>query len=254
MMIIQVMIGLGCDSAIVTDTIECGVCVSMRPDLRHGQGSGKELRHESIRWAALVHEHRGRAHLVQRRGIIPHASRGNLDAMGRKVLATDRDVVPGSPSRSDARNPHTMRPSPRLAAFTLAVGLFSSSPAWAWHIAGQVFCDRNGNQMIDGSDTTIDGVGVLITALTNSPGTTFPTTTGSGTGSYSVSLPNHDEDYRVELTSGLPVGATILIPSSGAYGEPPVGAIHLQASAFDATANFLVDGCVATPTRTPTST
>src|SRR5258706_549206 len=148
-----------------------------------------------------------------------------------------------------SRNPR------RLAAFAIVAGLVSAPPAWAWHIAGQVFCDRNGNSSIDGSDTTLDGVGVLITALTNSPGSTFPATTGSGNGSYTVSLPNHDDDYRVELTGvGLPAGATVIIPTSGACGVPPVAPIHLQADAFDATANFLVSGCVATPTRTSTST
>src|SRR5437868_3396679 len=144
------------------------------------------------------------------------------------------------------REESSMSRNPRhLAALAVVAGLVSASPAWAWHIAGQVFCDRNGDDAIDGSDTTLDGVGVLISALTNAPGSTFPATTGSGNGSYTVSLPNHDDDYRVELTGvGLPAGATVVVPSSGAYGVPPVPAVHLQADAFDATANFLLSGCV----------
>ena len=58
-----------------------------------------------------------------------------------------------------------------LATFVAVAGVFAATPAWAWHINGQVFCDSNGNHVIDGGDTTLDGVGVLLTSLTASPGT-----------------------------------------------------------------------------------
>jgi hypothetical protein len=132
-----------------------------------------------------------------------------------------------------------------MGAFALV--LATAPAARAWHISGQVFCDVNGNQTIDGADAPRDGVGVLITSLTASPGTTFAATTGGGNGFYTRSLPDHDDDYRVELTgAGLPAGTATLVPASGAYGAPPTAAIHLQGSAFDANGvSFLVDGCVA---------
>ncbi len=129
--------------------------------------------------------------------------------------------------------------------------LLAASPVWAWHISGQVFCDTNGNQQIDG-DAPLNGVCVLITSV-SAPASTFPATTGGGDGSFTVPLPDHADDYKVELTGcGLPVNATVLVPSSGAFGTPPVAALHLEDNAFDATANFLVGGCA--PTVTPTAT
>jgi len=136
-----------------------------------------------------------------------------------------------------------------LAFSTLA--LLAASPAWAWHISGQVFCDVNQNQMIDMADTPIQGVCVHLTSVTNNQGS-FSTTTGAS--GFLQSLPNSEDDWKVELTCGLPAGATILIPSSGGYGVGAVPAIHLQGNAFDATANFLVSGCVATPAPTVTPT
>ena len=137
-----------------------------------------------------------------------------------------------------------------LALIGTLLSIFAASPAWAWHISGHVFCD-NGDETMGPGDTPLAGVGILITAITVADGT-FPATTDVN-GAFTVPLPDHDNDYRVELTgTGLPAGAHTLVPSSGAYGVPPVAALHLQTNAFDAVANFLVDGCVATPT--PTST
>ncbi|MBI3767086.1 MAG: hypothetical protein HY271_01180 [Deltaproteobacteria bacterium] len=142
----------------------------------------------------------------------------------------------------------------RLAVMGTLLFLFTASPVCAWHIDGHVFCDQNGNQMIDAGDTPLNSVGILITSLTFPPGTTFPATTNSA-GFFFVALPDHDDDYRVELTgTGLPGGASTIVPSSGAYGVAPVAAIHLQASAFAATADFLVNGCVATPSPSSTPT
>jgi hypothetical protein len=142
--------------------------------------------------------------------------------------------------------------TPRLSLIGALGLLLAASPAWAWHISGQVFCD-NGTEQIDAGDTPLNGVCVQITSVTT-PSSTFPTTTGGGNGSFLVALPDHADDYKVELTGcGLPAGATVLIPTSGAYGTPPVAALHLEQNAFDATANFLVSGC-APPTPTATAT
>ncbi len=142
----------------------------------------------------------------------------------------------------------------RLALMGTLLSLFTASPVWAWHIRGHVYCDQDGNQMIDAGDTPLAGVGILITALTVAPGGTFPATTDAG-GAFTTALPDHTDDYRVKLTgTGLPAGANILVPSSGAYGVPPVAALHLELSPFEAVADFLVNGCVATPSPSATPT
>ena len=50
---------------------------------------------------------------------------------------------------------HAHRPHLSLIG---ALGLLlAASPAWGWHISGQVFCDTDGNQQF-GGDTPINGV------------------------------------------------------------------------------------------------
>lgn len=141
---------------------------------------------------------------------------------------------------------------------TLALVLAAAPAAHAWHVAGRVFCDENGNHAIDAGDSTRDGVEVEVTSLTASPGTTFTDTTDSGIGSYFITLPDHDDDYRVELPGpGIPAGATVVVPSSGAYGAPPVAAIHLTTAPNNVAndVDFLLDGCSGpTPTTTPSAT
>src|SRR5258706_5317220 len=106
-----------------------------------------------------------------------------------------------------------------VCALAAAVVLLAAAPpALAWHIAGQVFCDENGNGAIDATDSTRDGVAVLVTSQTASLGTTFTDTTDSGNGSYFIPLPDVVDDFRVELPGpGLPPGATVIVPVSGAY-------------------------------------
>ncbi|MEB2285190.1 MAG: hypothetical protein OZ922_10990 [Myxococcales bacterium] len=135
--------------------------------------------------------------------------------------------------------------------------LAAPTVARAWHISGRVLCD-DGNGRIDAGDTPVGGVAVLITALTVTPGATFPGTTSAGTGAYSLSLPDHDEDYRIELPgAGIPVGAVVIFPSSGGYGVPPVAAIRLGTPNPDSAddVDFLLGNCEgATPTPTATAT
>jgi hypothetical protein len=143
-----------------------------------------------------------------------------------------------------------------LSALAAVVLTLTTPPvADAWHISGQVFCDENGNQTIDDLDSTRDGVDVLITSLTASPGSTFPTSTGSGNGSYSRALPDNDDDYRVALTGvGVPAGASVVVPTGGVHGAGPIPAIRLEAAAVNAdNVDFLLAGCSG-PTPSPTAT
>ncbi len=132
------------------------------------------------------------------------------------------------------------------------------SAALAWHIEGTVFCDQNTNSLIDAGDTPVSGVGVRITALTVAPGGTFNATTGAP-GFYSIPLPDHDDDYRVAIVSGLPAGSSVASPASGAYGEAPVPPISLDTNLRHVTGiDFLLTGCstlvIPSPTASPTPT
>ncbi len=141
----------------------------------------------------------------------------------------------------------------QLAVMAFALG--TPSLALAWHIEGRVVCDSNGNGIIDGNDEAPNGIVVRITALTASPGTIFDFTTSGGNGFYYVTLPDRADDYRVELQTGLPPGASIVVPASGAYGEPPTPPIALTPAFKHATeVNFILDGCGGAPTRIPSST
>ena len=145
-----------------------------------------------------------------------------------------------------------------LIAFFLA----APSTALAWNVQGLVICDVNGNGVHDSADLPAGGIVVKSTALTVTPGATFTATTGPGAGFYSIKLPDHPEDYRVELTTGLPPGSSVVSPASGAYGAPPTLPIALsQGSQHADSIDFLIDGCVAatatpavaTATATPTA-
>src|SRR5262245_28872414 len=112
------------------------------------------------------------------------------------------------------------------SSVVLVVTLLMSVPtvAWAWHIEGSIFCDENGNRVPDAGDSAVANVAVRLTALTVAPGSTFDATTNAS-GFYSRGLPDHDDDYRVELVGGLPPGSSVVFPASGAYGTPPVAPI-----------------------------
>jgi hypothetical protein len=134
--------------------------------------------------------------------------------------------------------------------------LITSAPsrAWAWHIAGSVFCDENANAVIDAADSPIGNVSVRATSLTAAPGETFDATT-SASGYYATPLPDRDDDYRVELT-GLPPGTAVVLPSTGAYGAAPVPPIGLDANSTQAIGiDFLLTGCApaATPSPSPSA-
>src|SRR5437016_3637595 len=140
----------------------------MRSDVRQRRSIGNASSRESN----TAHVFRARAPprvpLVQRRGI---GRRAKSQKCGAEKAQDSCNGLPpsGTSLRAEREESSSMSQPRRLAAFAFVAGLVSAPPAWAWHIAGQVFCDRNGNKTIDASDTTLDGVGVLITSLTTSP-------------------------------------------------------------------------------------
>jgi hypothetical protein len=138
------------------------------------------------------------------------------------------------------------------------IGLLLAAPSavLAWNVQGRVACDVNGNGVIDSGEPPIGGIVVRSTALTATPGATFSGTTGPGAGFYTIPLPDHAEDYRLELTSGIPAGSNVTTPLGGVYGAPPIPPISLSPAAQHAVnVDFLLDNCNGpTPTVTATIT
>jgi len=140
---------------------------------------------------------------------------------------------------AEARCRHGHRTCGVRRSFLLLVAsalLGVASAAQACYINGKIFCDDNFSGAIDGGDSTRDGVVVKVTSLTAMPGAMFLDTSGDAIpvgpavpGLYRINLPGRTDDYRVELTgAGVPPSASVLIPPSGAYGTPPVAAIHIN--------------------------
>jgi hypothetical protein len=126
-----------------------------------------------------------------------------------------------------------------------------ASPALAHHVSGNVYCDQDGDGMVDvPGDIPLSGISVLATSLDASPGEQFSDTT-DGSGAFFVSLPARTDRYQVELTS-LPMGFTVVVPPGGSY----VVQIITGSSSQDHVDGliFLVQGCGPTTTTSTTST
>jgi hypothetical protein len=126
----------------------------------------------------------------------------------------------------------------------LALAL-TASAAHAWHVAGTVYCDQNGNFVIDGPDTELAGYSARITSTTN-PGASWTDLT-DGSGFYFVSLPDDVDTYTVTLVA-LPGGQTIRVPGGGAY----MITLDFSEDHRDGV-DFLVGGCAAVPATTTTT-
>jgi hypothetical protein len=123
------------------------------------------------------------------------------------------------------------------------------SLALAHHISGTVYCDVDGDGVIDvPGDTALSGIGVKMTSLDAQPGQMFTTTT-NGSGFYNVNLPGRTDRYRVELT-GLPGGWTIVVPLGGTY---TIQIITQSSQDHADNVNFLIQGCAPTTTTTSTT-
>ena len=93
------------------------------------------------------------------------------------------------------------------------VGLFVlTAPAWAWHVEGCVYCDANGNGVIDSGDIALPNVGVTVTAA---DGTVRVGKTDAN-GCYWIDLSEDDATYVVTLDPNtVPVGSDVLLPAGG---------------------------------------
>lgn len=131
-----------------------------------------------------------------------------------------------------------------LALLTLAF----ARPVLAWHVAGTVYCDKNGNGQIDSNDTKRSGVTIRATALDGQAGTTFSASTSS-VGAYSVGVFDTPNRYTMAITAGLPAGAQVTIPTGGTGTAVLTNSIT-QIDNF----NFLVaNNCNAVPQCTNAS-
>jgi hypothetical protein len=131
------------------------------------------------------------------------------------------------------------------ALLTALLLLALAAPAaHAWHIAGTVYCDKNGNSVIDGPDTKLTGYTAKV-SVSSSPATSWTDLT-DGSGFYFISLPDAVNTYVVTLTA-LPGGQTIRVPGGGSY------TITLDFSQDHRDGvDFLVGGCAPTPATTTT--
>jgi hypothetical protein len=120
-----------------------------------------------------------------------------------------------------------------------------AAPARAWHVAGTVYCDQNGNGMIDGADTPLVTKTVQATSQSAHPGTTSSDVTDAS-GYYFIGLPDDSDTYAVTLI-GLPGGQTIVVPAGGVH---TITLDFSQDHRDDI--DFLVSGCGATATTTTT--
>lgn len=124
-----------------------------------------------------------------------------------------------------------------------AVLVLTAAPALAWHVAGTVYCDRNGNHVIDAGDGKLSHVTVRATSQVDRPGTTFGDLTDSN-GYHFIRLPDDVDTYAVTLV-GLPAGQSIRLPGGGSYTIT----LDFRSDHRDGV-NFLVEGCAPTPTTT----
>jgi hypothetical protein len=139
-----------------------------------------------------------------------------------------------------------MRPRPLIAAVASAV-LAGAVPALAWHVAGTVYCDQNGNLAIDAADTPLAGYTAQTTSQVTSPGATLTGTTDAS-GAYFIAEPDVGDTYAVTL-SGLPGGQTIGVPAGGSYTITLSAAQDHQDGV-----DFLVEGCAGMSSTTTTTT
>ncbi len=125
----------------------------------------------------------------------------------------------------------------------------AASPAFAHRVSGTIYCDRNGNQMIDAADTPVHPIFVRAVSQDVMPGQTF--TTGNDiAGFYVIGLPQRSDRYRVDPVS-IPPTFSIVVPAAGFYDVQIVsGTSDDIATGLD----FLLVGCAPTTTSTSTTT
>lgn len=143
-----------------------------------------------------------------------------------------------------------MKSSPVARLALALVPLLAATPAAAHHISGKVYCDQDGDGIIDvPGDTPVPGVTAVATSLDVAPGQQWADGTDAN-GFYYIGLPARTDRYTVTLV-GLPGGWTVAVPPGGSYtiqivtGTPQNKAENV---------NFLLQGCAPTTTTTTTTT
>jgi hypothetical protein len=148
--------------------------------------------------------------------------------------------------RASVRMSTAMMRTPHAVGLILGLVL-GSSPAFACHVDGTVYCDENANGVIDASDTPLPGITVGATSLDLMSGQYFATTDASG--NYDIPLPSQTDHYSVALEN-LPGGQTVVVPAGGSYTIDII--VNTSQDHVDG-ANFLVQGCGSATTSTTTT-
>jgi hypothetical protein len=115
--------------------------------------------------------------------------------------------------------------------------------AQAWHTLGRVYCDANGDGLIDGSDLPLDGVSVRVA---NTSGTFSSSALTQNGGQFYIVLPDTPDSFKLNLDPAtLPGDAVVLLPAGGEY------AFTTTAASYIFQADFLVHSQICLPTETP---
>jgi hypothetical protein len=144
--------------------------------------------------------------------------------------------------------PHPMKWSPVHLILALTFFLGSSSAAFAHHIDGKVWCDKDYDGNFDSTDTLLSGITARARSLDVDPGTDWTDNTDSN-GFYSIGLPGRTDTYSVRLIN-LPSGYTVVNPAAGNH---IVEIVTGTSNDHKSNVNFLVQGCSPRPTTTTTS-
>ncbi len=144
--------------------------------------------------------------------------------------------------------PHPMKRSPVHLLLALTCLLGSSSAAFAHHIDGKVWCDKDYDGNFDSTDTLLSGITARARSLDVAPGTDWTDNTDSN-GFYSIGLPARTDRYSVRLIN-LPSGYTVVNPAAGNHIVEIITGTNQDSKS---NVNFLVQGCSPRPTTTTTS-
>jgi len=138
----------------------------------------------------------------------------------------------------------------RLGGWVSIALLLLATPTFGHHISGTVYCDQDGDGVIDvPGDNPVPGVTAVATSLDVSPGQQWADGT-DGNGFYYIGLPARTDRYTVTLV-GLPGGWTIAVPPGGVHTIQIItGTSQNKAE----NVNFLVQGCAPPPTTSTTTT
>jgi len=102
----------------------------------------------------------------------------------------------------------------KIGMFVIAALTAGANAAYAWHVAGYIRCDSNGNGTFDTTDLPLAGILVTVNGIVQ-PFDGTGTATTDANGYYSVRIPEIPGSFTVTIAA--PNGAAIVLPSQYPY-------------------------------------